>query len=141
VNVSLAPRGVAFRGGAGAAEIHGTYSCRNGEFAAVSGTLLQRAGRLKIQGRFGTEIKCNGKRRQWSARVISPVGTYVRGHASARIQIFACGVIACNEDKAERGLQLAWATDPDRRPAVPRPTTWAPRPRPLAELQGHWPGS
>jgi hypothetical protein len=141
VNVSLAPRGVAFRGGAGAAEIHGTYSCRNGEFAAVSGTLLQRAGRLKVQGRFGTEIKCNGTRRQWSARVISPIGTYVRGHASARIQIFACGVISCNQDKAERDLELAWATNPDRRPAASRPTTWAPRPRPLVELQGHWPGS
>lgn len=141
VNVSLAARGVAFRGGAGAAEIHGTYSCRNGEFAAVRGTLLQRAGRLKIQGRFGTEIKCNGQRRQWSARVVSPIGTYARGHARARIQIFACGVIACNQDKAERDLELAWATGPDRRQAAPRPTTWAPRPRPLVALQGHWPGS
>lgn len=139
VNVSLAPRGVAFRGGA--AELHGTYSCRNGELAAVSGTLFQRAGRLKIRGRFSTEIRCRGQRRRWSARAVSPVGTFARGHASVRIRIFACGVITCRQDKAERNVQLAWATAPARRLSVTPPTTRAQRPRPLVEHQGHWSGA
>jgi hypothetical protein len=129
---------VAFRGG-GAAELHGTYSCRNGEFAAVSGTLFQRAGRLKIRGWFSTEIKCDGQHRRWSARVVSPVGTFARGHASARIRISACGVVTCRKEKAERDVQLAWATAPARRQSVTPPTTRA-LPRPLVEHQGHWSG-
>jgi hypothetical protein len=138
VNVSLAQRGEAFRGG-GAAELHGTYSCRHGELAAVSGTLFQRAGRLKIRGRFSTEIRCNGQRRRWSARVVSPVGTFARGQASARIRIFACGVITCRQDKAERNVQLAWAPAPARRHSMtpPTPRAW----RPLAEHQTHWSGA
>ncbi|WP_156411617.1 hypothetical protein [Nocardioides sp. Soil805] len=138
VNVSLAPRGVAFRGGA--ADLHGTYSCRNGELAAVSVTLFQRAGRLKIRGSFSTEIRCHGQRRRWSARVVSPVGTFARGRASARVHIFACGVITCRQDKAERDVQLAWATGPASRQPVTPPTTRPQRPRPLVEHQGHWSG-
>lgn len=138
VNVSVAPRGVVYRGGA--ARLHGTYSCTNGDFAMVSGALLQRAGRLKVRGRFGTEIRCNGQRRRWSAQVVSPVGTYAPGRASARISIFACGVITCSDDSAKRPVQLAWGAGPDRRPSMGPPTTRPERPRPLVEVQGYPPG-
>jgi hypothetical protein len=138
VNVSVAPRGLVFRGGA--ARLNGTYSCRNGDFAALDVGLFQRAGRLKVRGRFVSEIRCDGQRRRWSARVVSPVGTYARGHASARIAIVACGMITCTRDRATRKVRLAWGTGPDRRPSVGLPATGAQRPRPLVEMWGHWTG-
>lgn len=139
VHVSMARRGVAFRGGA--ARLNGTYSCRHGEFAALNGSLFQRAGRLKIRAEFGREIRCNGERRRWSARVVSPVGTYARGHALARVRIVACGIVACRQARTKREVQLAWAIGSHRRQLVQQPTTWTERPSPLVGLQGHWPGS
>lgn len=139
VHVSMAQRGVAFRGGA--ARLNGTYSCKHGEFAALNGTLFQRAGRLKIQAEFGRRIRCNGERRRWSARVVSPVGTYARGHALASVRIVACGILACRQARTKREIELAWAIGSHRRQLVQPPTTRMQRPRPLVGLQGHWPGS
>jgi hypothetical protein len=139
VHVSVAKRGVAFRGGA--ARIHGTYSCRRGEFSAVFGTLRQRAGRLKIQAQFGQEIRCNGSRHHWSARVVSPVGTYARGPAFAKVRITACGIIECRNDRAKRHIHLAWARESDRQRMLQTPTHRTERPRPLLEQHRHWSGS
>lgn len=108
VHVSVARRGVAFRGGA--ARLHGTYFCAHGEFTGLSGTLLQRAGRLKIQAEFfREEIRCDGRRHHWSARLVSPVGTYARGQALANVSINTCGIIACRQDGTKRRIHLAWA--------------------------------
>jgi hypothetical protein len=140
VHVSMAQRGVAFR--AGAARLNGTYSCRHGEFAALSGTLFQRAGRLKIRAEFGRTIRCNGERRRWSARVVSPVGTYARGQAMARVRIVACGILTCRQARTERReIELVWAIGSHPRQLVQPPTTRTQRPRPLVGLQGGWPGS
>lgn len=139
VHVSISPRGLAFRGGA--ARLNGTYSCHHGQFAALHGTLFQRAGRLKIQAEFVRGIRCNGDRRRWSARVVSPVGTYARGHALTRVTIVACGILACRRATTKREIQLAWASGSDGRPWAQPPTTGTQRPRPLVGLQGHWPGS
>jgi hypothetical protein len=138
VHVSVARRGVAFRGGA--AQLHGTYFCKHGEFAALSGTLLQRAGRLKIQAEFGKEIRCNGRRHHWSARLVSPVGTYAPGHAFARVRISACGIFVCRQDRSTRHIPLAWAAGSPRERLIQPPTRTQP-PRPLVEHQRHWPGS
>ena len=62
VHVRVAKRGLAYRGGA--ARIHGTYFCEHGDFAGVFGTLVQRAGRLKIPADFDKAIDCNGRRHQ-----------------------------------------------------------------------------
>lgn len=137
VHVSVARRGVAFRGGA--ARLHGTYFCAHGEFTELSGTLFQRAGRLKIQAEFGKEIRCNGVRHHWSARLVSPVGTYARGHALARIRISACGSFACRRDTTKRHIHLAWAAGSHRQRLVQPTTTQTQRPRPL-EQQRRWPG-
>ena len=137
VTVSVAPRGVVLRGGA--AQLSGTYSCRHGDFAALDVSLFQRAGRLKVRGRWSSEIRCDGQRRRWSARVVSPVGTYARGHASTRITIVACGLITCTRDRTTRNVRLAWGTGPNRRPSVGPPTTAAQSPRSLVALPGHWP--
>jgi hypothetical protein len=139
VHVSVAKRGVAFRGGA--ARVHGTYFCKHGEeFSVVSAHLFQRAGRLKIQGESGVNIRCNAKRHHWSARVVSPVGTYAAGRAVARVKIFACGLLECRQASARRHIRLAWASGSHRDEVmVHRPTTRTERPRPTIELQRHWP--
>jgi hypothetical protein len=138
VHVSVATRGVAFRGGA--ARLHGTYTCKNGDFATVGGALLQRAGRLKIQGAFGEEIRCDGRRHHWSSLVISPVGTYAPGLAVAKVRIDACGTFACRHDRTKRNIHLARAAGSHRQQSMPPPATQAERPRPLVEQQRHWPG-
>lgn len=133
VHVSVARSGVAFRGGA--ARIHGTYFCKDGEFAEVGGTLFQRAGRLKIQAEFFKGIRCNGTRHRWSARVVSQVGTYARGRALAKVTIFACGTFACRQDRTKRHIHLAWAAGSHRQRSVHPSATRMERPRPLVERQ------
>lgn len=139
VHVTVAKRGVAFRGGAGAARLHGTYSCKHGQFARLSGTLHQRAGRLKIRAELGKRIQCDGRHHHWSALMISPVGTYVRGHARAKIQIIACGIVVCRHDEARRHIHLAWAPRSQPQRWVQPSTTRMGRPRPLIERQRYWP--
>jgi hypothetical protein len=140
VHVSIARRGLAFRGGA--ARIHGSYVCKRAEFVELTGTLFQRAGRLKIRDGFGQGTRCNGRRHHWSARLVSRVGTYARGHALAQVRIIACGAFECRRDRARRHIHLAWAAGSQRQRSVQPSTTRVGRPlRPLFERQGHWPGS
>jgi hypothetical protein len=140
VHVSLAKRGVAFRGGAGAARLRGTYSCTHGEFAFLSGILVQRAGRLKIRAQLNKGLQCNGRHHHWSALLVSPVGTYVRGHAHVKVRIIGCGVLECKRDVARRHIHLAWAarSHPQR---VVQPINRMERPHPFVEHQRHWPGT
>jgi len=140
VRVSVAKRGVAFHGGA--AQIHGTYFCEHGEaFAFSSAHLFQRAGRLKIQADSEKGIRCNARRHHWSARLVSPIATYARGDAVAKVRIFACGLLVCRQDATSRHIHLAWAQRSQRQRLVQPPTTRMERPRPLVERQSHWPGS
>jgi hypothetical protein len=140
VHVSLARRGVAFHGGA--ARIHGSYFCKHGEsFAALSAHILQRAGRLKIQAETDRSIRCDAQRHHWSARLVSPVGTYVRGDAVAKVRIIACGFLECRQDSARHQIHLAWASRSQRQPMVHPSSTRSERPRPLFQRQRHWPGS
>jgi hypothetical protein len=136
VHVSLAGRGVAYRGGA--ARLHGTYSCKHGTSAFLDVRLLQRAGRLKIGAERGREIRCNGSRRHWSVRLVSPTGTYARGPAVAHARIDACGAFSCRHATARRHVHLAWAAGSHRQQRVQPPTTGTPRPR--VERPGHWSG-
>jgi len=141
VHVSVAKRGVAFRGGAGAARLHGTYSCKHGQFARLSGTLHQRAGRLKIRAELSKGLQCNGRHHRWSALLVSPVGTYVRGRARARVRVIACGIVACRHDEARRHIRLAWARRSQPQRLVQPFTSRAQPPRALVERQGSWPGT
>lgn len=141
VHVKVAKGGVAFHGGGGA-RIHGTYRCTHDEsFGGVTATLLQRAGRLKIQGQGGAEVRCNGKTHPWKARVVSPVGTYAKGHAQADVTIFACGILVCRQAKASAHVTLAWAAHSRSRgmshPSIARTE----HPHPLLRNQRHWPSS
>jgi hypothetical protein len=140
VHLAVAKHGVAFHGGA--ARIHGTYKCRHGEgFAAVEAHLLQRAGRLKIQADSGKIIQCDGARHPWSVRLVSEVGTYARGAAVAKVNIIACGLINCRQDRVKRHVHLAWASSPNRQ-WMKHPTTGRTEPaRPLLSRQHHWPSS
>jgi hypothetical protein len=138
VRVSVAGRGLAFRGGA--ARLHGSYFCKNGEsFASVRSHLLQRAGRLKIQATSETEVRCNGKRHHWSARLVSPVGTYARGSAVAKVRIVGCGIFVCRRDSVKRHVHLAWARGSQGQQSAQPPTTGSERPRPLVARERHWP--
>lgn len=139
VHVSVARRGVAYRGGA--ARIHGRYLCKRGEsFAAIDSRLFQRAGRLKIQAESGMEIRCDGKRHHWSARLVSPVGTYAQGRAVARVRIDACGIFVCRHDRVRRHVHLRWAPNPHGQRTLQPSTSRLGRARPLVDRQGHWPG-
>ena len=137
VHVSLAARGVAYRGGA--ARLHGTYSCKHGTSASLDVRLLQRAGRLKIGAEGGKEIRCNGSRRHWSLRLVSPTGTYARGPAVAHARIDACGPFSCRHATTRRHIHLAWATGSHRQQQFLPPTTGTARPR--VERPGQWSGN
>jgi len=140
VRVSVAKRGVAFHGGA--AQIHGSYFCEHGEaFAFTDAHLFQRAGRLKIQADSEHGIRCNGKRHHWSARLVSPVGTFARGRAAARVSIIACGYLECRQAEAKRHIHLAWASGPPRQRMVHPSIARTGHPRPLFPRAKHWPGS
>jgi hypothetical protein len=142
VHISVAKRGVAFRGGAGAARLHGTYSCRRGSFAFLAGTLHQRAGRLKIRANIGKRLRCNGRHHHWSAQVVSDVGTYVRGNARAKVQIVGCGIITCRHDTSGRHhIHLAWARRRQPQRLAHPSSGRSDGPRPLVQRQAHWPGT
>ena len=113
-HVSISKRGAVFHG-AGAARIHGTYLCKHDEnFSFLSAHLRQRAGRLKIQADSGADLRCNGVRHRWSARLVSPVGTFAPGRAVAKVQLLACGFVDCARATADRTVHLRWATTPQR---------------------------
>lgn len=138
VHVSVAKRGSASHGGA--ARVHGSYSCTHGEsFAEVDVHLLQRAGRLKIQADSGTSIRCDGRRHNWSVRLVSPVGTYARGDAATKVTIVACGVLECRQAKVKRHIHLAWASSPHRQWIAHPLVAPRERPHPLLARQKHWP--
>jgi hypothetical protein len=138
--VSVAKRGVAFHGGA--AKLHGHYSCTHAEsFAEVDAHLLQLAGRLKIQADSSTRILCDGARHHWSARLVSPVGTYARGDGVAKVRIISCGLLQCAQDRVKRHVHLAWASAPHRRWMAHPTTARTEHRRPLMERQRHWPSN
>ena len=141
VHVTIARRGVAYRGGA--ARVHGWYSCRYGDFAKLYGTLMQRAGRLKIPGDIYKELGCNGVHRRWSARVVSATGIYARGRARVWVELDACGVFECRADTAKRRIRLhrAAAHGPNRQRLLRQVPDRLQLPRPLVEQQRHWPTS
>jgi hypothetical protein len=131
VHVTLAKKGVAFRGGA--ATLHGTYSCTHAElFGEVDTHLNQRAGRLKIQADAFTQILCDGKRHAWTSRLVSPVGTYAAGKAAGTARIIVCGDIFCSHAKAKANVHLKkksahrqWMNHPTKAGSVPPLfTTW-----------------
>jgi hypothetical protein len=136
VHVRVARRGLAYRGGA--ARIHGRYFCNRGEFAGLFGTLVQRAGRLKIPAKFGKEIQCDGKRHHWSARLVSATGIYARGRARAKVTILACGVFQCSRDVAKRRIHLVRAGTAHRQLSLLPSINRMERLRPLVERQRHW---
>jgi len=139
-HVTLATRGVAFHGGA--ARLHGTYSCNHeASPSIVDPHLVQRAGRLKIQADSSTGIRCDGTRHHWSVRLVSPVGTYARGPAVARVDIVVCGLLECHLDKAKRHVHLAWAPRSHGQRTVHRATPPADRPQPILSRHRHWPSS
>jgi Family of unknown function (DUF6299) len=137
VHVTMAKRGVAFHGGA--AKVHGTYSCTHDEsFSGIDAHLLQRAGRLKIQADSGANVQCDGKRHRWTARLVSPVGTYAQGNAVAKVQIFACGVLDCSQTKAKSHVHLTWASGSHRWMGHPS-SAQTHHLRSLLARERHWP--
>jgi Family of unknown function (DUF6299) len=137
--VTLDKRGVAFHGGA--AQLHGTYSCTHADsFAGVTAHLYQRAGRLKIQADGSAGVRCNGKLHHWSARLVSPIGTYAKGPALARVRIISCGLLQCRQDHAKRHVDLAWSTKPQRAWMAHPTTARQERPSRVPARQHSWPG-
>ncbi len=140
VHVTLDKRGVAFHGGA--AKLHGTYTCTHADsFAGVTAHLFQRAGRLKIQADGGAGVRCNGKLHHWSARLVSPTGTYAQGRAVAKVGIISCGLVQCRQDHAKRHVALAWSKKPQRAWMTHPTKARTERPSQFLARQRSWPGT
>jgi len=140
VRVSVASQGVAFRGGA--ARIQGSYFCKNGDSGArLNSHLFQLAGRLKIQAHSGQGLRCDATRHRWSARLVSPTGTYAPGHALATVRIIACGVFVCRHDIARRHIQLVPASSTHRQWSAQLSRTRKAHTGRLVERQRYWPSS
>ncbi len=143
VSLSLARYGRAFRNGD--ARLRGTYSCTSADSALLFGSLLQRAGRLKIRGDFFVERRCDGRRHRWFARVVSPFATYARGRARGTATVSACGLFECSEVSTAHRVRLRGPRGAGSHRSVSRlrtrvvPHTRMPEARPLVERQGRWP--
>jgi hypothetical protein len=141
IRVTVAPRGLAYRGGA--ARLHGTYSCRNAPGdSGISGTLVQRVGRLKIPARFRDTVRCDGRTRRWSARAVSATGIFDRGPAKVRIRAFACGMFSCVAvGHSPQRIRLVRASAADKR-ARTRPAEQGRavvvHPRPIVDRAPAW---
>lgn len=143
VRISLALHGRAFRNGD--ARLRGTYSCTSADSAQFFGTLLQRAGRLKIRGDFFIVRRCDGRRHRWFARVVSPFATYARGRARGTATVTACGPFECADVSTAHRVRLRGPRGAGAQRLVSQlrtrvvPHTGSPEARPLVERQGHWP--
>lgn len=105
VRVAVAKRGLAYRNGD--ARVRGSYVCTRSDYSEVSGSLVQRVGRMKIPAWFYLEeLRCDGRRHGWSERMSSDTGTYARGRARVEVAILACGMFECVEDGARRQVRL-----------------------------------
>lgn len=137
--VTIAKDGLAFH--RGAAQLHGSYTCAHDDlFSELDAHLLQRAGRLKVQAGNSPFTRCDGRSHPWKLRLVSPVGTYVRGHAVARASLIVCGFVQCRLAQDKRRVHLAWAPRSDNTRSM-RPTTatgLVPLP---ADRYAHWPTS
>ena len=136
VRVTLARGGVALRGGA--ARLHGTYICRNGQFADLSGALFQRAGRLKITAEFFQEVRCDGRRHVWRSRAVSQFATYARGRARARVTVAACGVFECRNATARHRIHLVGTGGGSHQRSAQPSVTRQVRPYPLVASERRW---
>jgi hypothetical protein len=80
----------------GRATISGTYSCDQvGEFAFISGNLVQPVGRLApVRGDFVAEATCTGEQELWTATV-QGAGKFRGGHAVASASLMVCPEAGC----------------------------------------------
>lgn len=138
VHMKMSKHGLAFHDGA--AKIHGTYTCFNGEFADIEGHIKQRAGRLKIQADSDTEARCDGQTHHWTMRLVSPVGTYVHGRVSARAMIFACGYVECRSHEVKHHVHLKWAKHSHHK-SKPKATAARLQPKAQYTARAHWRGA
>lgn len=72
----------------GTAMLSGTVTCSRPAFVELFGNLRQRAGRVIIQGFFGTFLECDGTT-LWSVEVPGENGLFVGGKASVSMDAFA----------------------------------------------------
>lgn len=84
----------------GTAQVKGTYSCKNADFAFLDGQLTQIWKRVKITGYFSQDVTaadCDGQEHAWTKVVESDNGLYAEGDATVRIFAAACGAVTCTE--------------------------------------------
>lgn len=134
-HVTLAKKGKAFHGGA--AELHGSYKCTHDDaFSELDVALTQRAGRLKIKAFGGALTQCDGKKHQWSARLVSDYALFAKGHGKAKISFFSCGVVDCAIAHDKGKVKLSWASGTHRAAWMKHPTH-LPSVRPHAAVRSH----
>jgi hypothetical protein len=102
---------------------------------------MQRAGRLKIPGEFYKFVRCSGTPRHWSARVVSPVGTYARGLARVKTRLEACGPFECGHEVVRHRVRLLRAAKQGPTSVAVPGVERLERPRPLADAPRRWPGT
>lgn len=137
--VTVARRGLAYRNGD--ARIRGRYTCRRAEeFAFVTASLVQRAGRLKIPASADRGVRCDGQWHRWSVRLVSRTGLYAKGTAQARVRIVACGFVECALDSSRRQVRLVRAGGPRKRSSATSSSLQgrAALPGPALEISRRW---
>jgi hypothetical protein len=116
VTVTVSPAGKVFKNGD--AELNGTISCKNADFADLEGTLVQIWKRVKITGffsNFARKHTCDGTPHAWTAAVRSDNGLYAVGKASVKISTLACGPIDCTVTRTKQAVMLQKS---DKKPPV-----------------------
>ena len=96
----------------GSLKVHGTYSCTNADAynSGIQGQIIQRAGRLKINGFFYLDgLNCDGKVRAWKATATSDNGYFAAGRATSSSIVYACGLVECAELAVDRKLTVTKA--------------------------------
>jgi hypothetical protein len=93
----------------GEVTVSGTVSCSEDSDLLLFGVATQRAGRVNIQGFFGSEsVSCAGGQEPtpWSFTFEGRNGIFVAGRASVTVDVFGCGAITCDQDEVSRTVRL-----------------------------------
>ena len=133
VRVDLARKG---KFSHGAAQIRGTYRCRNAEFGFIAARMTQRFGRFKFTSFGDRGVRCDGAKHSWRMRMVSDTGRYGKGHAKVRVSLFGCGLFDCSESRAVRRIKLVKGDF--KRPSVIATRASAPKPRPTLSTAPRW---
>jgi hypothetical protein len=106
--LTVDPRATAYKDGS--LRLTGSYSCSNanGFSSDIEGQVVQRVGRVKINGFFFTSpLECDGAVHAWEGFAFSDNGLFAGGKAANVSVAFACGDFDCSTSFVEQTVQVS----------------------------------